>query len=169
MAAVVAPLSGSCLSENHGLGGDWSLVSGSSDTGGVLGRPVLAEEGKPDVARTLFLVLSNPVDGRDDEYNRWYDEVHIRDVCEVPGVVSAQRYRVRPDIPPADVVPADGESGDGHLPQRHLAVYELDDDPAKVFGEFITRVGDGRLPLSDTLDMSSVIMSVWEPGARWPV
>ncbi len=138
-------------------------MSRSSDTGGVLGRPVLAEEGKPDVAHALFLVLSNPVDGRDDEYNKWYDEVHIRDVCEVPGVVAAQRYRVRPDIPPADVEP-----GDGRLPQRHLAVYELDDDPAKVFGEFLARVGDGRLPLSDTLDMSSVVMSVWEPGARWP-
>ncbi|EIV92437.1 hypothetical protein [Frankia sp. QA3] len=115
------------------------------------------------MARALFLVLSNPVDGRDDEYNKWYDEVHIRDVCGVPGVVSAQRYQVRPDIPPADVAP-----GEGALPQRHLAVYELDDEPAKVFGEFLARVGDGRLPLSDTLDMSSVVMSVWEPGARWP-
>jgi hypothetical protein len=26
--------------------------------------------------RNLFVVLSNPVEGREDEYNQWYDEVH---------------------------------------------------------------------------------------------
>ena len=44
----------------------------------------------------LFLVFSNPVAGRDDEYNTWYDEVHLGDVRRVPGVVDAKRYELVP-------------------------------------------------------------------------
>ena len=43
-----------------------------------------------------FLVFSNPVEGREDEYNEWYDNVHLRDVCNVPGVAGAKRYELVP-------------------------------------------------------------------------
>jgi hypothetical protein len=39
--------------------------------------------------RDLYLVFSNPVEGREDEYNAWYDEVHLPDVQRIPGVVGA--------------------------------------------------------------------------------
>jgi hypothetical protein len=28
-----------------------------------------------------FLVFTNPVEGREDEYNEWYDNVHLGDVA----------------------------------------------------------------------------------------
>ncbi len=40
-----------------------------------------------------LVVLSNPVEGREDEYNDWYTNAHLADVLGVPGVVSAQRFR----------------------------------------------------------------------------
>ena len=41
-----------------------------------------------------FLVLSNAVDGRDDEYNDWYTNRHLPDVAATPGFVSATRFRL---------------------------------------------------------------------------
>jgi hypothetical protein len=110
------------------------------------------------MANKLFLVLSNPVAGREDEYNKWYDEVHLRDVCAVPGVVGAQRYE-------QNTPPAEGEAPPPP-PQRYLAVYELDGDPVALMKEFGERVADGRMPLSEGLDMASVSMSIWEPRGK---
>ncbi|MGD1257001.1 hypothetical protein ACKUT9_22505 [Mycobacterium seoulense] len=35
-----------------------------------------------------FVVLSNPIEGKDDAFNKWYDEVHVPEVLDVPGVVA---------------------------------------------------------------------------------
>ena len=43
--------------------------------------------------RYNLIVLTNPVDGREDEYNDWYTNVHLDDVLKIPGVVGAQRFR----------------------------------------------------------------------------
>jgi hypothetical protein len=41
-----------------------------------------------------YLVFSNPTEGQESEYNRWYDTHHIPDVLAVPGFVSAERFRI---------------------------------------------------------------------------
>ncbi len=41
-----------------------------------------------------LLVLTNAVEGRDDEFNQWYDHQHIPDALDVPGYVAAQRFRL---------------------------------------------------------------------------
>ena len=38
-----------------------------------------------------LLVFSNATDGRDEEFNTWYDEVHVPEVLEVDGVSGASR------------------------------------------------------------------------------
>lgn len=111
------------------------------------------------MAETKFLVLSNAVDGRDEEFNAWYDDVHAPDVCAVPGVVSAQRYDLvefTPEVP--EGIEAEAPPPPAH---RYLAVYDLDGSPADVFAEFFARMADGRMSLSDTLDMATVQMSFW--------
>ncbi len=42
------------------------------------------------------LVFSGPVAGREEEYHRWYDTVHLPDVLRVPGVAAGQRFAIRP-------------------------------------------------------------------------
>lgn len=98
------------------------------------------------MAKFKLIVLSNPVGDRDEEFNRWYDDVHLGDVLKVPGVVGAERYRFR--------------SGEGW---KYLAVYDLDcDDPASVEQELMARVGSDAMPLSDTMDMSRLFMGAAE-------
>jgi hypothetical protein len=41
----------------------------------------------------LLLVFTRPVEGREEEFNAWYDGQHLRDVAGLPGIVSGQRYR----------------------------------------------------------------------------
>ena len=41
---------------------------------------------------TLFMVKSDAVDGREDEYNTWYNEVHLPEVLQIEGFQAAQRF-----------------------------------------------------------------------------
>jgi len=62
----------------------------------------------------ILVVLTEPVAGREDEYNDWYDHTHLRDVVGLDGFASAQRY--------AFVAPhADSDSP----LYRYLAIYEV--------------------------------------------
>ena len=46
------------------------------------------------MAKHVFVVFTNPVEGKDATYNDWYDNRHLPDVLDVPGFVSAQRFRL---------------------------------------------------------------------------
>lgn len=70
----------------------------------------------PTDRRGLLVVLMEPDDGYEELLNRWYDEEHLAERSEVPGIVSARRY-----------VAVEGEP-------KYLAMYELD-TPAVVQGE----------------------------------
>lgn len=94
------------------------------------------------MAKFKMLILSNPVADRDDEFNRWYDDVHLGDVFKVPGVVGAERYRFK--------------SGEGW---KYLAIYDLDcEDPAQVEQELLARAGSEAMPLSEAFDLSHFFM-----------
>ena len=54
----------------------------------------------------LFLVFSNPVEGRDGEFNEWYDTVHVPEVLAIPGILSAQRFDL--EEPPTAPTPPGG-------------------------------------------------------------
>ena len=72
------------------------------------------------MAKHVLLVFSDPTEGKEDEYNRWYDDVHLGEVLAVEGFVSAQRFKV------SDVAP-------GLTEHKYLAIYNLEtDDPGQV-------------------------------------
>jgi hypothetical protein len=102
--------------------------------------------------RTLFVVFTKPVEGLEDEYNKWYDEVHIHDVVKVPGVVSAQRYDL--------AHPGPGGEQPTH---RYMAIYEIEGDPANAMEEMMARFLTDNMPGSDALDLSETAMAVWAP------
>jgi hypothetical protein len=101
----------------------------------------------------VWLVFTKPVEGMEDEYNTWYDEVHLPDVAAVPGVRSAQRYEVGPERRSPDEEPA----------FRYLAVYEIEGDPELVFKETASRIESGEMFLSPALDRPATSQSVWHP------
>jgi hypothetical protein len=101
-----------------------------------------------------FLVFSNPIEGREGEYNEWYDNVHLGDVCRVPGVMGAKRYDLVPTAP-ADVAPA----------HAYLAIYDLAPDASvgDVLAELGKRFGGPEMASSEAFDQTTVSMSVWRP------
>lgn len=86
-----------------------------------------------------FLVFTNAADGRDGEFNRWYDDVHLGEVMQVPGFVGATRFRIKP-------------TGDAKLKHAYLAIYSMQtDDPAAALGELTGRAGRGEMQMSDAM------------------
>jgi hypothetical protein len=45
-------------------------------------------------ARHFVLLSTNPVDGREQEFNDWYDNVHIPDCLGTSGFVAGTRYKL---------------------------------------------------------------------------
>ncbi|MCX7283206.1 MAG: hypothetical protein NTX28_04040 [Novosphingobium sp.] len=50
------------------------------------------QTGKP--FSSMFVIPANFVAGMEEEYHHWYDEIHIPEVCRVPGFVAMRRGRL---------------------------------------------------------------------------
>ena len=84
---------------------------------------------------------------REDEYHKWYAGTHIPQLCEIPGINSARRFTLAGGgFGPAD---PSGPSS--------LAIYEIEaDDVDGVMQEIMTRTGDGRIEMSDAIQLDPV-------------
>ena len=106
----------------------------------TLGTPALADH-HGEAQTTTFLVFSSAIEGREDEYNNWYETIHMAEVLALPGFVSAQRYQV------AD----DGTGG-----AKTVAVYELVGDPQAALAALAEAVAS-TMNMSDSMDPASVV------------
>jgi hypothetical protein len=97
----------------------------------------------------LLMTFSDPVPGREADYDYWYQNVHLPQVCAIPGVSSAQRFRL-----------VDTGSGAASGP-GNVAVYRLDGDPAAVSAEITARARGGKLDMTDAIDQASVSVRLW--------
>jgi NAD(P)-dependent dehydrogenase (short-subunit alcohol dehydrogenase family) len=102
----------------------------------------------------LMLVFSNPTEGKETEFNTWYEGTHIPEMLGTPGVVAARRY----EMSPPEGMPAP--------PQKYLAVYELDGDLAEVFAAINERGQSGAISRGEATDRESVAMWVYAPPDR---
>ena len=46
------------------------------------------------MASHMLIVLSNPSEGQDVEYNEWYTGTHLADVLKTDGFSAAQRFKL---------------------------------------------------------------------------
>ena len=94
----------------------------------------------------VLTVLSNPTEGRENDYNEWYDQVHLSDVLKVEGVVGVRRYRLA------------GPQGEenGH---RYLAIYELRTDD---LGATLQAMAEADMTMSDAIDLAGVSQTAFE-------
>ena len=69
------------------------------------------------MAKQLLVVLSNCVEGQDDEFNDWYTNQHLADVLKVEGFVAAQRFRL-----------SDTQLEGAKMAYRYFAIYEVESD-----------------------------------------
>jgi nitroreductase len=97
----------------------------------------------------LVLVMSNPVPGRDAEYNSWYENPHLDQVIESAGFRTAQRFHL------------DAEQGVSS-PHRYLALYETDGASADEVLERLNRSRPERVQ-SDAIDAPGAGVWVFTP------
>ncbi|CDX20504.1 conserved hypothetical protein [Mesorhizobium sp. ORS 3324] len=102
------------------------------------------------MSRHIFAVLTNPVDGREEEFNAWYDDRHLHDMLKLPGLVSAQRFRLSSEQIAA-------------TPYRYLVLYDIEtNDLAETIRELKAKDGTDEIPTTMAL-ASGVLASFFEP------
>jgi hypothetical protein len=90
--------------------------------------------------RAVLIVETGPAEGRDDDWNSWYDEVHIPEILQkIPGFNAATRFK-RPagvDLGPEE--------------QEYCTVYEIEaEDPADSLAALGAGMQSGALTRSDS-------------------
>ena len=95
------------------------------------------------MATHRLVVFTNAVPGKDDEFNDWYDKVHLKEVLEVKGITAAQRFEV------GETQMMAGEPA----PSRYLAIYEIEGD-LKEAANALTAHSDS-FNMTDTMDTDS--------------
>lgn len=99
-----------------------------------------------------FFVLTNPTEGREQEFNRWYDEVHVPDVLKVPGFTSAKRFKA-----------AKGQDGGKQPHWSYAAIYKIvTDDLPETLKAMHDRAGTPDMIMSEAIDLDGVYATVYE-------
>jgi hypothetical protein len=111
--------------------------------------------------RGILAVQTEARAGADDEYNAWYDGVHVPEVLATPGFLSCRRFRLlhSPHAPA------------GHEQEwaRYLAIYEIAGrDLAGAHGELMARVHGGELTISAALAPRPYRSQLFEQIAEHP-
>ena len=105
--------------------------------------------------RHRFIVLNNPLPGREAEYNDWYDKVHFTELLQVRGIVSAQRFEL---AGPENQFPREDEPS----MFRCCAIYEFDEEPSAVFAAIDAAAEQGVLSRGDPpFDTSPGAVHAW--------
>jgi hypothetical protein len=81
------------------------------------------------MAKHILLALTNPVDGRDAEYNDWYDSVAYPTYKSLPGLVPLGRFKAA-DVPHMFPFEMDNQF-------QYLSMYYFEADDAVAFMEKI--------------------------------
>ncbi|HEY1669147.1 MAG TPA: hypothetical protein VGG54_25925 [Trebonia sp.] len=93
-----------------------------------------------------LIVYTSPAEGREDEYNAWYDDVHLQEFSALPGVINGRRFKV---------------AGAGQ--QKYAALYELSAHPDEVMAAMNAGIKDGTVHWTDALDVGSISTITLEP------
>ena len=94
----------------------------------------------------VLIVLTNPTEGQEDEYNDWYSNTHLAEVTALDGFVAAQRFRL-----------SDSQlSGFPRSDHRFLAIYEIDGDPSRAFELLERELESGRMVLPASINAADI-------------
>jgi hypothetical protein len=100
------------------------------------------------MATCFQFALSNPVSGREEEFNRWYGTDHMIHTVLIPGILAGQRFRR-----------VEGPWPSGK--HDYLTIWEMD-DPAFALAQLAQVRGTDAMPISPSVDMSTV-----QPPTMW--
>jgi hypothetical protein len=99
----------------------------------------------------VIVVHTAPVEGRDGDFNDWYDDVHLADVLKVAGFTAARRFRT-----------LGGDSA------PYLAIYEVEaEDLEAAQASLGAGVANGEIRMSDALAMDPApVLATYEQIAE---
>ncbi|MEY2925677.1 MAG: hypothetical protein RL367_154 [Pseudomonadota bacterium] len=102
-----------------------------------------------------MVALTRAVEGREDEFNDWYQNYHLPEICAIPGVLGAQRFKQAIAL----------QGGDD---RNYLAIYDIEaDDVASVLGAIGKAGAEGKMTPSDAADRAGAYTVVFgEHGER---
>jgi len=102
------------------------------------------------MGKYVMVVQSQAKEGRDQEYNDWYDKVHFADICAIPGVTGGRRF----DATPVGL-------GAAMLP--YLATFDIETgNPASILAEMGQRSAAGQMAPCDALDAPATVLRFFE-------
>lgn len=103
------------------------------------------------MAKYQMVVLTNPASpDQEDAFNHWYDEQHIPELLEIPGMLSGQRYRL-------------GVGAD----YSYMAIYDVEtDDLDALMTEMYRRVDDGEIAMSPAWSSDFLLVAGDAIGGR---
>jgi len=103
------------------------------------------------VTAYIQTVVTAPFAGREDEFNRWYDEIHLPEVLAVPGFVAGQRFALTGlravDRP------------------RYLSVYEIETDDLTATLNALGAAAQ-TMTRSDAMDQQATIVDIYQVQAE---
>jgi len=98
--------------------------------------------------RYILQVSTRALAGREEEFNRWYGEVHVGEVLAVPGFSSCRRFTAL--------------GMDGQPTGEFIALYEVDtDDPAALLNRLFA--ASPTMRMTDAIDPASPRFSFLAP------
>lgn len=98
------------------------------------------------MARYTMIALSYPVQGREAEFNTWYQDTHLPEVVAFPGVTCGQRYRLTLNFTPPEAAP-------------YLAVYDIETNDLNAMLQAMKARGGMASP---ALDVGKSTLMIYE-------
>jgi hypothetical protein len=96
------------------------------------------------MAKYILIERSNPVPGKEQEYNDWYNNEHLPDLMTVPGIVAARRWKVV------------GKPYQGaEFSHRYICVYQIETDDIDKFLETLVKCVEA-FNVSDAIDLAGM-------------
>lgn len=88
-----------------------------------------------------YIMFTNAVAGREDEFNKWYDDVHFPDIARAEAFSRGERY---------EIVPSSFTSTSAH---RYAAIYDVDGEDAEAALQKLKVAFEaGQMLMSDAFD-----------------
>jgi len=114
------------------------LESGAAELNRTKGAT--AKAAKPTPLSSIFIVMTEAVDGQEDEFNDWYTNIHCHDTMRLKGSVAVQRwklsrYQLRYN---SELVGPE---------QRWLCIYELNDTQQNI-DDHVEQCFSDRMPIT---------------------
>jgi hypothetical protein len=123
------------------------LLSTAAPAQWSIGQPGTREAPKGQ-NRYVYLVMADPLPGREWDFNDGYQNMHMGDLVQLPGWTGAQRFRLVPDVMPRHTQP----------PYRrgNLIIWDQEgDDLGKLQSESRAAIAGGKSRLIPGFDYSA--------------